>query len=94
MSKCSKLIDRFSGDIDLVVLRKDGETNNQLKSKIKKISKCVTSVIPEKEINGITNKLGMIRKTAHSYEKSFKGNFRQVRDTIIVESTWLGNFEP
>ena len=94
LSKCNQLIDRFSEDIDLVVLRKDGETNNQLKSKIKKISKCVTKVIPEIEVDGITHKMGMIRKTAHSYEKSFDGDFGQVRDNIIVESTWLGHFEP
>lgn len=94
LSKCNQLIDRFSEDIDLVVLRKDGETNNQLKTKIKKISKCVANVIPEIEIEGITHKMGMIRKTAHSYEKNFEGNFGQVRDNIIVESTWLGNFEP
>ena len=94
LSKCNQLIDRFSEDIDLVVLRKDGETNNQLKSKIKKISKCVTYVIPEIEVDGITHKMGMIRKTAHSYEKSFDGDFGQVRDNIIVESTWLGHFEP
>lgn len=94
LSKCNQLIDRFSEDIDLVVLRKDGETNNQLKSKIKKISKCVTKVIPEIKVDGITHKMGMIRKTAHSYEKSFDGDFGQVRDNIIVESTWLGHFEP
>lgn len=94
LSKCNQLIDRFSEDIDLVVLRKDGETNNQLKSKIKKISKCVANVIPEIEVDGVTHKMGMIRKTAHSYEKSFDGDFGQVRDNIIVESTWLGHFEP
>lgn len=94
LSKCNQLIDRFSEDIDLVVLRKDGETNNQLKTKIKKISKCVANVIPEIEVDGITHKMGMIRKTAHRYEKNFDGNFGQVRDNIIVESTWLGNFEP
>ncbi len=94
LSKCNHLIDRFSEDIDLVVLRKKGETNNQLKTKIKKISKCVTNVIPEIEVDGITHKMGMVRKTAYRYEKSFDGNFGQVRDNIIVESTWLGNFEP
>ncbi len=29
LSKCNQLIDRFSEDIDLVVLRKDRETNNR-----------------------------------------------------------------
>ena len=94
LSKCFNLIQRFSEDIDLVVLRNENETANQLKTKIKKISKCVSNVLPEIEIEGITNKLGMIRKTAHSYTKSFTGNYGQVRDNIIVESTWLGNFEP
>lgn len=94
LSKCFNLIERFSEDIDLVVLRNQNETANQLKTKIKRISKCVSNVLPEIEIEGITNKLGMIRKTAHSYSKTYKGNYGQVRDTIIVESTWLGNFEP
>lgn len=94
LSKCFGLIQRFSEDIDLVILRKEGETANQLKTKIKKISNCVSDVLPEIKIEGITNKLGMIRKTAHSYGRLFAGNFGQVRDNIIVESTWLGNFEP
>lgn len=92
--KCFGAIQRFSEDIDLVVLRKENETGNQLKNKIKRISNCVSNVLPEIEIDGITNKLGMIRKTAHSYERLFSGHFGQVRDHIIIESSWLGNFEP
>lgn len=88
------MIQRFSEDIDLVVLRNESETGNQLKNKIKKISKCVSDVLPEMDIDGITNKVGMIRKTAHNYPRTFTGHFGQVRDIIIVESTWLGNFEP
>lgn len=94
LSKCFGLIQRFSEDIDLVVLRKESETANQLKNKIKKIFKSVSDVLPEIEIEGITNKVGMIRKTAHSYTRIFTGNYGQVRDNIIVESTWLGHFEP
>lgn len=92
--KCFHVIQRFSEDIDLVVLRNETETSNQLKNKIKKISTLVSNVLPEVEIDGITNKLGMIRKTAHNYPRIFTGLFGQVRDIIIVESTWLGNFEP
>lgn len=94
LSKCFNLIQRFSEDIDLVVLRNESETGNQLKTKIKKISKCVSNVLPETDVEGITNKVGMIRKTAHNYPRTFTGHFGQVRDIIIVESTWLGNFEP
>lgn len=39
LSKCYQMIERFSEDIDLVVLRREGESNNQLTNKIKKISK-------------------------------------------------------
>ena len=48
---------------------------NQLKNKIKQVSKVVESVLPEVEVDGVTNKKGNIRKTAHSYEKTFKGDF-------------------
>jgi len=94
LSKCNSLIKRFSEDIDLVILRNPEETGNQLKKKLKTISKCVEQVIPEIKIEGITNKKGMIRKTAHSYEKQFSGKFGQIRNFIVIESSWLGNYEP
>lgn len=94
LSKCYQLIDRFSEDIDLIVLRREGETDSRLKSKLKSVSTVVESILPEVPIEGITHKMGMNRKTAHSYSKEFKGDYGQVRDVIIVESTWLGYYEP
>jgi hypothetical protein len=94
LSKCFHLIDRFSEDIDLVVLRREGETDSKLKSKLKEVSSVVETVLSEVAIEGITHKMGMNRKTAHSYRKEFKGDYGQVRDVIILESTWLGNYEP
>jgi hypothetical protein len=94
LSKCYKMIERFSEDIDLVVLRREGETDNKLKSKLKTVSTIVETVLPEVPIEGITHKMGMNRKTAHSYNKEFKGDYGQVRDVLILESTWLGYFEP
>ena len=94
LSKCYNIIERFSEDIDMVILRNKEESANQLKTKIKKISNVVAEILPEIVVEGITNKLGMIRKTAHSYTKQFDGAFGQVRDNIILESTWLGSFEP
>ena len=94
LSKCYKMIDRFSEDIDLVVLRREGEANNRLTEKIKTISKVVSSVLPEADVEGLTNKRGMNRKTAHSYNKEFQGEYGQVRDVIVVEATWLGYYEP
>jgi hypothetical protein len=94
LSKCNRLIDRFSEDIDIVLLKQGDESSNQLKNKLKKITKIVGEHIPEIEIEGITNKKGMIRKTAHNYPKVFEGLFGQIRDNLIVEATWLGSFEP
>src|SRR5690606_21513454 len=82
----------FSEDIDLVVLRNESETGNQLKNKIKKISKCVSDVLPEMDIDGITNKVGMIRKIAHNYTRIFTGHFEKVGDIIILEFIMLVNF--
>jgi len=94
LSKCFGLIDRFSEDIDLVVKHHRGETDNQLKSKIKKVGQAVSSMLPEVEIEGLTRKLGMNRKTAHSYPRIFTGRFGQVRNVIVVEATWFGYYEP
>jgi hypothetical protein len=88
------MIERFSEDIDLVVLRREGETDSKLKSKLKAISTVVETVLPEVIIEGITHKMGMNRKTAHVYNKEFNGNDGQVRDVIILESSWLGYYEP
>ena len=94
LSKCNQLIDRFSEDIDIVLLKQGNESSNQLKNRLKKITKIVGKHIPEIEIEGITNKKGMIKKTAHNYPKIFEGLLGQIRDNLIVEATWLGSFEP
>lgn len=94
LSKCYNMIKRFSEDIDLVVIRREGETDSRLKSKLKDVSKAIETVLPEVTIEGITHKMGMNRKTAHSYSKAFKGDYGQVRDVIVLESTWLGYYEP
>lgn len=94
LSKCYNMIELFSEDIDLVVLRREGETDSKLKSKLKAVSKVVEKALPEVNMVEVTHKMGMNRKTAHSYSKSFEGDYGQVRDVIILESTWLGYYEP
>lgn len=94
LAKCFKVIERFSEDIDLVMMRKKGEGNSKMERKVKRPSKTIEPILPEVQIEGITNKKGMIRKTAHTYGKSFKGEFGQVRDIIVLETTYLGRFEP
>lgn len=94
LSKCFDFIHRFSEDIDLVLLKNAALSANQLKEQLKQISNIVGQFLPEIDSPRITNKKGMIRKTAHAYSKNFEGDFGQVRDLIIIESTWLGSTEP
>lgn len=94
LSKCHGLIERFSEDIDMVVLKNPGDSHSQLDRKVRKIGKVVESILPEIHIEGVTNKMGKIRKTAHQFEKVFSGDYGQVRPDIIVETTWFGNSEP
>lgn len=94
LSKCHQLIQRFSEDIDLVVFRNEGENDNQLKKKIRRITKIVDNVLPEITVKGITNKKGNIRKTVHRFDRLFDGSFGQAREQLILEATWLGNYEP
>ena len=94
LSKCYGLIHRFSEDIDLVVFRNPEEKDKELTKKIRTISKTVEQKLPEVHVEGITNKKGMNRKTAHSYPQAFNGEYGQVRKEIIVEATWLGYHEP
>ncbi|MEO5996976.1 MAG: nucleotidyl transferase AbiEii/AbiGii toxin family protein [Chitinophagaceae bacterium] len=95
LSKCYHLINRFSENIDLVVLKKPGETDGALKRKIKAITTLVGTIIPEITVEGITHKVGMLRKTAHQYIRTDSSNqYGEVREHIVIEATWLGNAEP
>lgn len=94
LSKCHKLINRFSEDIDIVVLRNGDESGGSLKKKLKQISTVVGGVMQEVDVEGITNKRGKIRKIAYEYNKVYKGEFGQVRDKIILESSLFGYYEP
>ena len=94
LSKCYSIIERFSEDIDLIILKDKSQSDHHLKKKLKEITTAVAKLLPEIEEKNITHKVGMVRKTAHSYPKAFKGEFGQIRDTIIVEATRLGHHEP
>ncbi|MCE1167990.1 MAG: nucleotidyl transferase AbiEii/AbiGii toxin family protein [Sphingobacteriia bacterium] len=93
LSKCFSVIDRFSEDIDIVLLKEDIESGNLLKTRLKKISETVAAILPEIDVASITKKFGMIRKTAHTYQHHFSGQFGQIRDIIILETTWLRSYE-
>jgi hypothetical protein len=94
LSKCFHLVERFSEDIDLLLVRREGETNNKLKSKLKAVSNAVSAKLPEIYVHGVTHKRGMLRKTAHVFPFGFVGDFGQVRKELVLESTLFGSPEP
>jgi len=94
LSKCYSYIERFSEDIDLCLLTNGKESENQLNRRLKEITSLVSSHLEEITIDGITQKVGMRRKLAYKYPKSFTGDFGQVREQIIIEATYFGVFEP
>lgn len=94
LSKCYELVERFSEDIDLMAIRNEGESDNQMKKKLKAIGQRIEPELPEVPLQDITRKRGMNHKTAHTYHKEFTGIYGQVRDVIVLETTWLGYYEP
>ena len=58
------------------------------------ICSIVSEYLLEVPVEGLTVKMGMNRKTAHNYDKVFRGNLGQARDVIVLETTWLGYYEP
>jgi len=94
LSKCHEIIERFSEDIDLVVLTKAHDTDSQKAAKLRRLSKSLTAPLIEVVVDGITNKKGQIRKVAFNYPKAFKGNYGQARDKIVLEASIFGSSEP
>jgi predicted nucleotidyltransferase component of viral defense system len=94
LSKCYNLIDRFSEDIDIAVLKNEGESEALITRKVRYLSKLVTEYLPEENLEGITSKHGRLRKTAHIYNRILDGEFGAVKDRIILEVTSFGNAEP
>ncbi len=78
-----------------MVIKGDGESDNSLKGKLKKVTgslEAVMTIIPD---HPLENKRGKIRKIVYGYDKvGVKGAYGQVRDQIILEVSSLGNSHP
>jgi hypothetical protein len=96
LSKCYRVINRFSEDIDLVIAKSDEDTGNSLKKKLKSVTDIIDHSILEHLVDDPNNnKKGTLRKIVYSYPRvGVKGNYGQVRESIVLEVSHLGNFEP
>lgn len=93
LSKCYGIIERFSEDIDLIVLDRS-KSSNEIKRKLKAITSKVSEQLDEEEIEELTNKKGRVRKIAYNYPKSADGKFGQARNKIVLEVSAFSKSEP
>lgn len=96
LSKCYDVIQRFSEDIDIVVVKNDGDSGNALKERLRNVTnvidKSILEVVPD---DPNTNKKGSIRKIIYSFPKvGVKGTYGEVRENISLEVSHMGNTEP
>jgi predicted nucleotidyltransferase component of viral defense system len=96
LSKCYNVIQRFSEDIDIVVVKNDGDSGNALKERLRDVTnvidKSILEVVPD---DPNTNKKGSIRKIIYSFPKvGVKGIYGEVRENIALEVSHMGNTEP
>lgn len=96
LSKCYNVIQRFSEDIDIVVVKNDGDSGNALKERLKDVTNVIDNsileVVPD---DPTTNKKGSIRKIVYSFPKvGVKGEYGEVRENIALEVSHMGNIKP
>ncbi len=95
LSKCHKIIERFSEDIDIVIITDETDGSNAIKKKLKLVTEAVTKPLEYVPNHLIENKKGKIRKLVYSYDKSgMDGAFGHVRDEIVVEVSSYGSPHP
>lgn len=96
LSKCYDVIQRFSEDIDIVVVKNEGDSGNALKERLKNVTNVIDNsileVVPD---DPNTNKKGSIRKIIYSFPKvGVNGTYGEVRENIALEVSHMGNTEP
>lgn len=95
LSKVYNLIERFSEDVDLAILKTGKESGGQIKTLIRKIEKTITTGLNEVDIDGVTSKKGNYRKTAYEYSKTldhYPGS--GMADKLILEINSFANPVP
>ncbi|MCK4920701.1 MAG: nucleotidyl transferase AbiEii/AbiGii toxin family protein [Bacteroidales bacterium] len=95
LSKVYKLIERFSEDIDLAILKSNGQTETQVRRLIRKIEKKLTKGFNEVFIDDITSKQTKFRKTAYDYARVFEPDSESgIQEKLILEINSFANPVP
>ncbi len=88
LSKCYRLINRFSEDVDIAIINDDDKSGNQVKTIIRETGKVMTTELTEINVDGVTSKGSRFRKTVYEYESTIPKN---KNNRIIVEINAFAN---
>jgi predicted nucleotidyltransferase component of viral defense system len=85
LSKVFNLISRFSEDVDLAILKSEGQSETQERIMIRKVEKELTIGFTEIKITGLTSKQKNFRKTAYNYFKITDTDYSDIHSQLILE---------
>ena len=94
LSKAHRLINRFSEDVDLAIIKTEGQTETQQRILIRKVEKEITSGLTEIEIPELTSKQKNFRKTAYTYDKITEEVAPGRKNLLILEINSFANPVP
>jgi len=95
LSKVFKLIARFSEDVDLAILKSEGQTATQIRNLIRKVEKDLVSGFNEVHLEGITSKQTRYRKTVYNYNKTISPESDLgIQELLILEINSFANPVP
>ncbi|NVO33067.1 MULTISPECIES: nucleotidyl transferase AbiEii/AbiGii toxin family protein [Hymenobacter] len=94
LSKGYGLIDRFSEDVDLAVIRSAQQSDGALRKLIREIHKTAAGNLPEIAVPDSTSKRGHNRLVYHQYPHLFTDPVPTATEHILLEITAFGEPEP
>ena len=95
LSKGFRLINRFSEDVDLAILKTSEMSGNQLKTLIRNVEKEITQDLEEIKVKGTTSKGSRFRKSVYLFPEIQKMKSKESSsNSIIVEINSFANPYP
>lgn len=85
LSKGYNLIERFSEDVDIAIIKDEGKTGNEIRTIIRTIEKEITPDLTEIKMDGLTSKGSRFRKSVFEYPTTEKGNQANSRNQFILQ---------
>jgi predicted nucleotidyltransferase component of viral defense system len=88
LSKGFDLINRFSEDVDIAIIKNEDQSGNTIKNLIRDVEKNITVELNEEILKGVTSKGSKFRKSVFNYKSIIPGN---LSNRIIVEINSFAN---